>query len=163
MTSTKTEAHPAGDGPALQRGVRARISELARWSLDETGRALFPKRTGRYVRFTDVEKAFADLPDERLPPALLTAFRKAWEGDKKMAEAYALLAASNLEERGETSYARYLRAAIDGMTGRAKELVVRPMSEADVVRNNCPRTYNRCGFDAAAGECVADGCPRPNA
>lgn len=34
-----------------------------------------------------------------------------------------------------------------------------PLSEADEIRNNCPRTYNRCGYDATAKHCIADGCP----
>lgn len=53
-----------------------------------------------------------------LEPALMTALRHAWEGNHKAAEAYALLAADNLEKRGEANYAKYLRMAVDEMTGR---------------------------------------------
>lgn len=55
---------------------------------------------------------------ELMEPALMTALRHAWEGNHKAAESYALLAADKLEKRGEANYAKYLRMAVDEMTGR---------------------------------------------
>lgn len=74
---------------------------------------------GRYT--TLMRKAWiAAVAAERelMEPALMTALRHAWEGNHKAAEAYALLAADNLEKRGEANYAKFLRMAVDEMTGR---------------------------------------------
>ena len=38
---------------------------------------------------------------------------------------------------------------------------INSLTEADKIRNACPRTYNRCGYDAVAKKCVADGCAGP--
>ena len=62
--------------------------------------------------------------DARMDPPLMTALRHAWEGNLKAAEAYALLAADKLDSRGEVDQARYLRMAVDGMTGRRPTIVV---------------------------------------
>jgi hypothetical protein len=56
--------------------------------------------------------------DARMEPPMMTALRHAWEGNHKAAEAYALLAAERLEAIGEHLQARYLRMAVDEMTGR---------------------------------------------
>jgi len=38
---------------------------------------------------------------------------------------------------------------------------INSLTEADKIRNACPRTYNRCGYDAVAKKCVAEGCAGP--
>jgi hypothetical protein len=38
---------------------------------------------------------------------------------------------------------------------------INSLTEADKIRNACPRTYNRCGYDAVVKKCVAEGCAGP--
>ena len=38
---------------------------------------------------------------------------------------------------------------------------INSLTEADKIRNACPRTYNRCGYDSVAKKCVAEGCAGP--
>ena len=38
---------------------------------------------------------------------------------------------------------------------------INSLTEADKIRNACPRTYNRCGYDSVAKKCVAKGCAGP--
>ena len=116
----------AGVGP-VERGVRPRAWMAMRYGVPAQATTDEPTAIGWRKAGGDVRPLYEVQPlsdDERMEPPLMTALRHAWEGNHKAAEAYALLAAERLEARGEADQARYLRMAVDEMTGRRRATLV---------------------------------------
>ena len=63
-------------------------------------------------------------PGDEMVAPLLTALRHAWTGNHKAAEAYALLAAQHLEDKGERLQAKCLRETVEVLTGKREPVFV---------------------------------------
>lgn len=114
-------------GVAVNRGVRPRAWMVMRYGVSAQATTDEPTAIRWRKADGDVRPLYEVQPlseDARMEPQLMTALRLAWEGNHKGAEAYALLAADKLEARGEVDQARYLRMAVDEMTGRRQATVV---------------------------------------
>lgn len=98
--------------------------------------------------------------------AMIQAAAEAWDATPGMWDAFCaaikagIAAAPAAQESQPTP--RTAGCLMCGHCAATGERVTSPAAqEANAIRNACPRSYNRCGFDAVAGKCVAEGCGGP--
>lgn len=104
MSTTKPDASEPVAGP-----VEMPVRPPAAWMSDDGNRLAFHEHR-------DYTRPLYE--GEEMVAPLLTALRHAWTGNHKAAEAYALLAAQHLEDKGERLQARCLRETVEVLTGK---------------------------------------------